>query len=101
MCASPSAASSRPRNASCRCASTRRRPSGCCAATAASSSWAGRSLLDLLDAQNELFQSQLSRTDGEYRLVLSNYELLFTMGGLLEAVGVLIAALPKPKAGSN
>ncbi len=60
-----------------------------------------RSLLDLLDAQNELFQSQLSRTDGEYRLVLSNYELLFTMGGLLEAVGVPIASLPKPKAGTN
>lgn len=59
-----------------------------------------RSLLDLLDAQNELFQSQLSRTDGEYRLVLSNYELLFTMGGLLEAVGVPVAAA-KPKTGMN
>ncbi len=60
-----------------------------------------RSLLDLLDAQNELFQSQLSRTDGEYRLVLANYELLFTMGGLLEAVGVPVATGPKPKTDMN
>jgi len=59
-----------------------------------------RSLLDLLDAQNELFQSQLSRTDGEYRLVLANFELLFTMGGLLDAVGVPVAAA-KPKANAN
>jgi adhesin transport system outer membrane protein len=60
-----------------------------------------RSLLDLLDAQNELFQSQLSRTDGEYRIVLAHYELLFTMGGLLETVGVPIAANGKPKTGMN
>lgn len=61
-----------------------------------------RSLLDLLDAQNELFQSQLSRTDGEYRIILAHYELIFTMGGLLETVGVPVAAnSTKPKTGTN
>ena len=53
-----------------------------------------RSLLDLLDAQNELYQSQLARSDGEYTVVLSNYELLFAMGRILEAVGVPIPADP-------
>ncbi|MCC7050119.1 MAG: TolC family outer membrane protein [Alphaproteobacteria bacterium] len=60
-----------------------------------------RSLLDLLDAQNELFQSQLSRTDGEYRIVLANYELVFTMGALLGTVGVPLPADAKPKTGMN
>lgn len=63
-----------------------------------------RSLLDLLDAQNELFQSQLSRTDGEYLIILSNYQLLFTMGAVLETVGVPVAANgngAKPKSGTN
>jgi adhesin transport system outer membrane protein len=58
-----------------------------------------RSLLDLLDAQNELFQSQLSRTDGEYRIVLSHYELIFTMGALLDTVGVPVPVASKPKTG--
>jgi adhesin transport system outer membrane protein len=60
-----------------------------------------RSLLDLLDAQNELFQSQLARTDGEYRVVLAHYELIYTMGGLLETIGVPVAAASRPKTGTN
>ncbi len=64
-----------------------------------------RSLLDLLDAQNELFQSQISRTDGEYLIVLSHYQLLFTMGAVLETVGVPVAmngnGNGKPKGGAN
>ena len=50
-------------------------------------------LLDLLDAQNELFQAQLAATDGDYRVILANYELLFTMGQLLTNLQIPVAAL--------
>lgn len=47
-----------------------------------------RSLLDLLDAQGELFTAELRATDARYRLVLAHYRLLYAMGGLTRAVGI-------------
>lgn len=47
-----------------------------------------RSLLDLLDAQGELFNAQLRATDARYRLVLGHYQLIYAMGGLTRALGV-------------
>jgi adhesin transport system outer membrane protein len=52
-----------------------------------------RSLLDLLDAQNELFQARLSFNDGDYRELLSHYELMFSMGQLLGHLNVGVAAI--------
>ncbi len=52
-----------------------------------------RSLLDLLDAQNELFQAHLSLTDGDYRLLLSQFELMFTLGNLLHDLNVAVSAV--------
>jgi adhesin transport system outer membrane protein len=51
-----------------------------------------RSLLDLLDVQNELLQARLSQTDGEFRVLLTNYELISSQGVLLDHFG--IKALP-------
>lgn len=47
-----------------------------------------RSLLDLLDVQNELLQARLSQTDGEFRVLLTNYELISSQGVLLDQFGV-------------
>jgi adhesin transport system outer membrane protein len=47
-----------------------------------------RTLLDLLDAQNELFQARLSEIDGGYRVLLSHYELMSAMGTLPSHFGV-------------
>ena len=55
-----------------------------------------RSLLDLLDAQNELFQARLSLNDGDYRRLLAHYELMFTMGNLLQTLNVAVSAIHRP-----
>lgn len=47
-----------------------------------------RSLLDLLDAQSELFNAELRATDARFRLVLANYQLLFAMGSLTAGLGI-------------
>ena len=52
-----------------------------------------RSLLDLLDAQNELFQARLGLTDGDYRVLLSQFELMFTLGSLLQHLNVAVSAV--------
>ena len=49
-----------------------------------------RSLLDLLDVQNELFNAQTNLTDAEFALSVSRYDLLFTTGQLLPTLGVLV-----------
>lgn len=51
-----------------------------------------RSLLDVLDAQNELQLSRLSLTDGEYRVLLDHFALIGTSGALLDNFGI-----PVPK----
>lgn len=50
-----------------------------------------RSLLDLLDVQNELLQARLGLTDGEFRILLTNYELISSLGVLLDNFGIQIA----------
>ncbi len=52
-----------------------------------------RSLLDLLDAQNELFQARLALNDGDYRVLLAHYELMFTMGNLLQNLNIAVSAI--------
>lgn len=52
-----------------------------------------RSLLDLLDAQNELFQARLGLNDGDYRVMLAHYELMFTMGNLLQNLNIAVSAI--------
>ena len=47
-----------------------------------------RSLLDLLDAQGELFTAELRAADARYRLLLAHYQLAYSMGGLTRALGV-------------
>ncbi len=47
-----------------------------------------RSLLDLLDVQNELQQALLGETDGTFRVLLSNYELISSQGVLLDNFGI-------------
>ncbi|MFQ5954437.1 MAG: TolC family outer membrane protein [Kiloniellales bacterium] len=54
-----------------------------------------RSLLDVLDAQNELFQARLALTDGDYRLLLAHFELMFTLGNLLQNLDVSVSAVQK------
>ncbi len=57
-----------------------------------------RSLLDLLDVQNELLQARLGVTDGEFRVLLSNYELISSQGVLLDNFGIKLTQ-SKIKAG--
>lgn len=47
-----------------------------------------RSLFDLLDTQNELFRSSVDLVDGEFAVLLGHYRLLFSMGRLLQTLGV-------------
>jgi adhesin transport system outer membrane protein len=47
-----------------------------------------RSLLDLLDAQGELFTAEVRAADARYRLLLAHYQLAYSMGGLTRALGV-------------
>ncbi len=47
-----------------------------------------RSLFDLLDTQNELFRSSIDLVDGKFAVLLGHYRLLFSMGRLLQSLGV-------------
>ncbi len=47
-----------------------------------------RSLFDLLDTQNELFRSSVDLVDGKFAVLLGHYRLLFSMGRLLQSLGV-------------
>ncbi len=47
-----------------------------------------RSLFDLLDTQNEMFRSSVDLVDGEFAVLLGHYRLLFSMGRLLQGLGV-------------
>jgi adhesin transport system outer membrane protein len=47
-----------------------------------------RSLFDLLDTQNELFQARTALVDGDYDVLLAHFRLLSAMGMLLQVVGI-------------
>ena len=47
-----------------------------------------RSLFDLLDTQNELFRSSVKLVDGNFAVLLGHHRLLFTMGRLLQSLGI-------------
>ena len=49
-----------------------------------------RSLLDLLDARDELFDAQEAEVTGFYDVLQAHYDLLFSMGILLESLGVVV-----------
>lgn len=49
-----------------------------------------RSLLDVLNAENELFTSRSNELSGEYSLLTSAFKMLSSMGKLLPALGVTI-----------
>ena len=49
-----------------------------------------RTLLDLLDAQNELFQAELQLVDAEFNVDVAEYELIFVQGLLLDTLGVVV-----------
>ena len=49
-----------------------------------------RTLLDLLDAQNELFQAELQLIDAEFNVEVAEYELIFVQGLLLNTLGVVV-----------
>jgi adhesin transport system outer membrane protein len=47
-----------------------------------------RSLFDLLDTQNELFQARVDLVGGEYDVLSAHFRLLFSMGLLLQNLGL-------------
>jgi len=47
-----------------------------------------RTLLDVLDVENELFQSRVRLIEGEYEVLFANYLILETLGDLLNAHGI-------------
>ncbi|WP_372718912.1 TolC family outer membrane protein [Immundisolibacter sp.] len=47
-----------------------------------------RTLLDLLDTENELFSAELNYVDGKYRLLFANYRIVASKGQLLSALAV-------------
>ena len=47
-----------------------------------------RTLLDLLDVQNELLRAQISKVSGEYIALLARYRVLASTGQLLETLGI-------------
>ena len=49
-----------------------------------------RTLLDLLDSQNELFQAELQLTDAEFEVAVNEFELIFTTGRLLDTLGIVV-----------
>lgn len=49
-----------------------------------------RTLLDLLDARDEQFDSEADLIDGEYAVLSAHYDLLFAMGVMLEDMGIII-----------
>jgi len=53
-----------------------------------------RSLLDVLDSENEAFQAERALVQGEYDLAVARYRTLATMGTLLPALGVSREGLP-------
>jgi adhesin transport system outer membrane protein len=51
-----------------------------------------RTLLDVLDVENELFQARVALVQGEFDLREANYRVLATMGSLGPTLGVVAAA---------
>jgi adhesin transport system outer membrane protein len=49
-----------------------------------------RTLLDLLDVQVELFQSQADLVNGEFNVLISEYDVLARMGLLLDSLSVAV-----------
>lgn len=49
-----------------------------------------RSLLDLLDSQNEYFQAQLQLADADFNVTVAEYELIFVTGRLLATLGIVV-----------
>ena len=49
-----------------------------------------RSLLDLLDAQNEYFQAQLQLSDADFNVTVAEYELIFVTGRFLSTLGIVV-----------
>ena len=47
-----------------------------------------RTLLDLLDVQNELLRARIAKTGGDYALLLAQYRVLAATGSLLNELGV-------------
>ena len=49
-----------------------------------------RTLLDVLDVENELFQSRVALVNGEVELLVSKYQILSTLGALNSALGIVV-----------
>lgn len=47
-----------------------------------------RTMLDLMNSENELFQAKSTRTAGQYNLLLAQHRLLAGMGGLIATLGL-------------
>ncbi len=55
-----------------------------------------RTLLDLLDVENELFQSRVRLVEGEFEVLFAHYLILETIGSLLHAHGIMSQAYGEP-----
>ncbi len=49
-----------------------------------------RTLLDVLDVENELFQSRVALVNGEIELLVSKYQILSTLGSLNATLGIVV-----------
>ncbi len=56
-----------------------------------------RTLLDLLDAQNEYFQSRLNYITGEFTEIYARYRILNAQGRLLQCLGIPLPPESAPK----
>ena len=60
-----------------------------------------RTLLDVLNAENELFSARGSQYSGSYAVTLGELRVLAAMGRLLEAIGVGVDAVPQTRLASK
>ena len=51
-----------------------------------------RTLLDLLDSENELFRARIALTNAQYDEIFTMYRLLNSMGLLLESLEIIAPA---------
>ncbi len=56
-----------------------------------------RTLLDVLNVENEVFGAQASLLNGEINELLSQYQILTALGRLLETLGVAVGSLNGPE----
>ena len=60
-----------------------------------------RSLIDLLNAQNQFFNASVSLTSARAVIIFADYQLLAAMGTLIEYLKALLQLIPRPSTSSR